>query len=200
MNYTLEDESKIKYFKEEISFLVQIYLLIGIILIISNFIISIAITRGTSMTPTLEDKDIVMLNKYKTTLKIKNYSRGDIVVFKDVIEEDSKLVKRIVALEGDIVNVKDGKLYVNNNEVQENYIMGETYIESMYLQEFKDDYEDVLSENDIYEYVVPENHVFVLGDCRWNSLDSRFFGGVDLENIIGKVVFRVYPFSKIKKL
>ena len=200
MNYTLEDEDKIRFFKEEISFLVQIYFLILIILIISNFIISLAITRGTSMMPTLEDKDIVMLNKYKASLKIKRYSRGDIVVFKDENEEDSKLVKRIVALEGDIVNIKDGKLYINNGEVHENYIMGETYIESMYLSEFKSDYEDPLSENDIYQYTVPENHVFVLGDCRENSLDSRFFGGIDLENIIGKVVVRVYPFSKIGKL
>src|SRR5215204_3810842 len=120
-----------------------------------------------SMVPTLEVGDRVLANKF--IYRFTEPERGDIVVFESVGEgDDQKLIKRVVALPGDEVEVRSGTLLVNGEEQEEPYLNKE------------------LPFNGSYEPTeVPEGEVFVMGDNRANSADSRVFGPLPIENIEG---------------
>lgn len=122
--------------------------------------------NGLSMYPTLNHNDKLMLNKMSNS-----YDRGDIVVLigKETTHRDNDIIKRIIGVAGDKIEFKSNKLYLNDEFLEEDYIpQGEHY------------YEDKV-------VLVPEDSVYVLGDNRDNSQDSRFFGPVKVKNIKGKV-------------
>lgn len=130
--------------------------------------------EGMSMYPTLNDKDRLVIEKisrYNNTFK-----RGDIVILNSHREdEDSNInqywVKRIVALQGDTVECKNGKLFVNNEEVKEDYIL-----------------DDIKTYN-IVKTTVPKGRLYVLGDNRMRSSDSRVIGCISVDDILGKVIY-----------
>ena len=124
---------------------------------------------------TLDDGDILLLKKYDKT-----YSRNEIIVFN---YQESRLVKRVIGLPGENVSYKNGKLYINNEEVIDNF--------SSITHDFE------LSQ--LGFYIIPEGYYFVMGDNRGNSLDSRDFrvGLIKKENIVGNTIFRLFPFNKI---
>lgn len=93
---------------------------------------------------------------------------------------DRRLVKRIIAIPGDEVNIKDGYVYVNGKKLNETYIKGQTF-----------------SDEDIYPIKITKNKLFVLGDNRVVSIDSRAFGLINYNQVEGKAVFRVFPYNKI---
>lgn len=140
------------------------------------------LVKGHSMYPTLEPNNCLIINKIPYMLH--EPQRGDIVVFKShlkAIDGDEKdLIKRVIAVEGDKLVIKDGKVFVNGKEMKENYING-----------------NYTSGN--IDIVVPEGKVFVMGDNRPNSLDSRSpdVGLVDVDDIRGKVLVRLFPFNEI---
>ncbi|MGL6106197.1 signal peptidase I [Romboutsia sp.] len=141
---------------------------------------------GQSMYPTLENEDSLIINKIAYNNKIP--SRGDIVVFQShlIDEENNKpkrLVKRVIGLPKEHIQIRNGEVYVNGK------ILNEDYIEGAYTMGKIDN-------------VVEENHIFVMGDNRFNSLDSRdsHVGMVSIDNIIGKISFRTLPFSKFGKI
>jgi signal peptidase I len=135
-----------------------------------------------SMVPTLEVGDRVLANKF--IYRFTEPERGDIVVFESVGEgDDQKLIKRVVALPGDEVEVRSGTLLVNGEEQEEPYLNKE------------------LPFNGSYEPTeVPEGEVFVMGDNRANSADSRVFGPLPVENIEGEAFMRFWPVSEIRSL
>ncbi len=100
--------------------------------------------------------------------------------FYNVIEITKKsYIKRVIAVEGDHVEIKDGEVFVNNIQLQENYLK-----------------EDVITESDVfYDFIVPKGYFFCMGDNRQKSTDCRNFGCVPLEKIEGIVVFRFWPFN-----
>lgn len=106
--------------------------------------------------------------------------RHDVIVFKLDNHKDD-YVKRIIGLPGDRILFKDHKIYINEKKIKEQYIKNRQNI--YYI-------------NSVYE--VPENKVFVLGDNRNNSSDSRDFGFVPIDNIIGKVFMIYHPFNRIR--
>jgi signal peptidase I len=130
---------------------------------------------GTSMTPTLEDGEIVILNKGAKT------RTGDIIAF---YYNNKILIKRVIANAGDWVDIaEDGTVTVNGQELDEPYVT-----------------ELALGECDIeFPYQVPDERVFVLGDHRSVSVDSRStqVGCVSQEQIVGKLIFRVWPFRRL---
>ena len=130
---------------------------------------------GTSMSPLLEEGDVLL------TFRTYDFNRGDIISF---YYNNKILVKRVIAFEGDFVNIKnDGSVYVNNKKLQEEYVS-----------------EKALGECDItLPYQVPSGKIFVLGDHRLTSVDSRnkAMGCVSLEQISGKPVFRVWPLNRM---
>jgi len=111
--------------------------------------------------------------------------RGDVIVFTPPIENNDKpFIKRIIGLPGDTVETRDGKVYVNGVQLDEPYIDGK---------------QSLCNSNtvDCAPYVVPEGQVFVMGDNRTNSEDSRVFGGVPIGNIIGKAWVTYWPTDDI---
>ena len=140
------------------------------VILIRTFVLTPVIVSGSSMADTLKDGEILILKKYDKT-----YERFDIVVF-DL--GDSKLVKRVVGLPGETLEIKEGHVYINGeiNESVDEHIK-ETYI------------------GDYGPYTIPENCYFMMGDNRNNSLDSRFWENkfVEEDDILGKVIFKYFP-------
>ncbi|EPY2272028.1 signal peptidase I [Clostridium sporogenes] len=101
----------------------------------------------------------------------------------DSIEKDDRLIKRVIGIPGDEIDIKDGHLYLNGKKLEESYVKGET-IE----REFK------------LPIKVSENKLFVLGDNRMISKDSRMFGLIDYKQVEGKAIYRVYPFNHVGKV
>lgn len=145
-------------------------------------VIKPTIVSGESMYPTLNDRDYLILNRM--AYKFGDIDRGDIIVFKSDLRQDNgkqkDLIKRVIAIPGDHLIIKDSKVYING-EVQ-----NEPYIHNEYTS------------GDI-DVVIPQNEVFVMGDNRENSRDSRSsdIGLVNEDDIIGEVMIRLLPLNKI---
>lgn len=121
----------------------------------------------------------------KITYKFRSPQRGDVVVFKSPKNPEIDYIKRIIGLPGDKVMIKNGSVYVNDQVLAEPYIPEET---SIWLEGF-------LTEG--AAVIVPSNQLFVLGDNRKRSSDSREFGPVPFDTIIGQVFYRYFPTSKM---
>ncbi|MEE1038591.1 MAG: signal peptidase I [Eubacterium sp.] len=158
--------------------LIKDILLVIVIALLISFLIKPIIVKGSSMYPTLENDDYLIISKQ--AYKIGEPERGDIVVFphEEGYGDDPLYIKRVIALPGDHLEIEDGKVYINGNLQQEDYINGD------------------FTEGDI-DYVIPEDEIYVMGDNRGNSSDSRAFGTVDIEDVTGEVLVRLYPFNKI---
>jgi signal peptidase I len=144
-----------------------------VILILKFFVIDNARVQGQSMYPTLnsgEHNDRVIIEKYKHYTK--DYKRGDIIILKSDKTDKDILIKRIVGLPGETVEIKQGKVYVNNELLTEEYLP-----------------RDIIT-NPSMKVEVEEEHVFVLGDNRENSTDSRILGAIPINDIIGKATFK----------
>ena len=126
---------------------------------------------GSSMLPTLENGEFVLVSKLSYTSG--EYQRGDIIVFHFPLNPDEELVKRIIGLPGDQVVVQNEKVYVNGQQLSEDYI----------------------SHAPVYtgEWTVTEGHLFVLGDNRNNSNDSKDWGLLPQENVVGKAILIYWP-------
>ncbi len=146
----------------------------GVILLIMFFFLWPAKVEGISMSPSVQDGDRVAICRFAAYAEL--YDRGDLVVF-DEQDYDENMIKRVIAVEGDTVYITNGEVYVNGELLVEDYAVGET-------------------EGEVY-LVVPENSVFVMGDNREHSTDSRVFGTVSESEIYGRVILRFYPFNEI---
>lgn len=174
--------------KEIIDWVIHIILAVFIGLFIVTFVAQRTIVDGSSMLPTLTHGDQLIVEKI--TPRLDKLKRGDLVTLyiPEHLEEGKDfVVKRIVALGNDKVEIKDGKLYVNGEEIKEDYING-TVTEQL---------------NPAYSsLVVPRDCVYVLGDNRLPhaSLDSRSIGPIEKKKVIGRVMFRYYPFDRAGKI
>ncbi len=158
-----------KYIKSVIPYVIVIV----IALLIRTFIITPVQVDGMSMYPTLEDKQILILKKYK-----KNFKRFDIVILK---YNDDKLVKRIIGLPGETLEYKNNNLYVNGIKVDDKL--------SLETNDF--------NLKDLGYSKIPKDYYFVLGDNRNNSTDSRIIGLINKKDILGTTNLRIWPLNKI---
>lgn len=164
-------------------FLKAIYpyvIIVVAVLLIRTFLVTPVYVSGSSMSPTLNNGEILILNKLD-----KDYKRFDVVVIdykSDKLNE--RLIKRVIGLPGDKIKYKDGKLYVNNKEVYDKF---STFTEDFNMSLFN------LTE-------IPEGKYLVLGDNRIESLDSRRLGLIDEKDIKGTVNLRIFPLNKIGKI
>ena len=157
--------------------------------VIRTFFFAPIIVDGPSMLPTLHDRDQMIVNKFK--YRISEPDRFDIVVFHASVQKD--FIKRIIGLPGEHVQVKDNVLYINGEEVSEPFLREQkeqikpyqTLTNDFKLEDLPGGYE-----------IIPENHVLVLGDNRGNSTDSRMFGVVSMDQIIGKTSLIYWPFDR----
>ncbi|MCY6355735.1 signal peptidase I [Clostridium sp. ZS2-4] len=163
--------------------LVQTLVIFLCVICINIFVIGAVRVEGKSMYPTLNNKvdnDRMLVEKISNYTK--SYRRGEIIIFKPYEENKDIYVKRIIGVPNDIVEISNGKVYVNGDELKENYLKAgiETYPE--------------------IKVTVPENQVFVLGDNRGNSVDSRKIGTISMDNIKGHALYRfnILEFSASK--
>jgi len=167
------NEKTLKIFKELLPYII----IILVVVLIRTFIVTPVQVVGTSMVPTLNDKQILLLKKYD-----KEYERFDIVVFE---HEKSTLIKRVIGLPGEHVEYRDNKLYINGKKINENFI--------------KEDTEDfTLSE--INYKKIPKGYYFVMGDNRNNSTDSRYIGLIKDNQIKGSTNLSIFPFKTFGKI
>ena len=151
-----------------------------VIVFVFTFIVALNPVAGNSMSPTLEEGQIVLVSKI-----FKNYQRNEIVVLKN---NSKSYVKRVIGLPGERIDYLNGVLYVDNNSYKETFLKNDV-ITSNFL------FEDICSRKDCPDGVIPDNKYLVLGDNRPESVDSRdnSFGLVDKKDIKGKVFFKIWP-------
>lgn len=156
-----------QFIRESIDFIIDTLKITAVVLVFNTFIASLCIVNGQSMYPTLKDKDILLIEKV-----YKSYSYGDIVVTNNHNELNKSLVKRVIGLPGDTITVSE------NGEIEVNGEVSIHNFESSYMGDID------------YPYIVPENSLFLVGDNRNNSTDSRFssIGSINKSDILGKVV------------
>ena len=157
-----------KFWKEAKDYI----LIIIAVLIIRTFIVTPAIVDGASMDYTLEDGQLVFINKF--VYNVKDVERFDIVVLNNE-EDNDRIIKRIIGLPNEKIEYNNNQLYVNGKLVEQNYEVEQT--------------ED-------FTVVTKENEYFVLGDNRNVSKDSRMLGNFNKKDIVGRVNFRILPFKK----
>lgn len=133
--------------------------------ILFHFIVGISFVKGVSMYPTLHNNELAFYTRI-----VPQFERGDILSVK--MPSGEYYVKRVLAVGGDTVDIKNGKLYVNGEEADEPYVIGETKKKSGGVE---------------FPYTVEEGKVFVMGDNREESKDSRDFGAVIRKQIRGKI-------------
>ena len=177
MVFYMKKDNIIKFLKDIFPYV----LIIILVVLIRTFIVTPAQVDGSSMKPSLNDNNLVILNKL-------DYRLNDIKSF-DVVVVDiktEKIIKRVIGLPGDTVSYKNKTLYINGKKVEENF----THTND--TRDFK--------LGDIGYQKIPGDKYFVVGDNRNNSMDSRIIGLVDKDQILGSVSFRFFPFNKIGKV
>ncbi|TCW36566.1 signal peptidase I [Laceyella sacchari] len=147
--------------------------------IIRVFLFSPYDVHGASMEPTLMNDEKIIVNKWSYRMHEPVY--GDIVVFH--AEEGRDFIKRVIGLPGDRIEIKNGKVYRNGKMLNEPYIQGMTY-----------------TRDDARTIVVPKGSLYVLGDNRENSRDSRDLGAIPLSRVVGRADVVVLPIKHTKVL
>ena len=168
-----------KSFKEFLSYVVVIVFAIIISLLFRIFVFEPFIVPTSSMEPTLMINDKVIVNKF--SYKFFGIERGEIIVFHSPVEDNKDLVKRIIATEGETVKLEpDGSIYINDKKLEDDHYNK--------------------SERPIYSgqvYKIGKDEIFVMGDNRNDSYDSRYFGPINKDEVFGKVFLIYWPLSRI---
>ncbi|MCM3586092.1 signal peptidase I [Mesobacillus maritimus] len=163
---------------------------LGIIVFVAirTFFFSNYVVEGESMLPTLEDGNKVVVNKIG--FEANDLQRFDVIVFHANEQED--YVKRIIGLPGDTINYRDDQLYINGEQIDEPFL--EKYRSKLFGGVLTGDFtlEEVTG-----KVTIPEGYIFVLGDNRRGSWDSRHFGLIAVEQIVGKVNLRYWPLDEM---
>lgn len=147
-------------------------------LVIRHFVVEVYRVDGSSMENTLHTEERVLVNKFIYRWQIRSPQHGDIIVFQYPRQPDRDFIKRVVAVAGDRVELREGRVYVN----------GVLFPEAATVR---------MTDQDMGPVTVPADSVWVLGDNRTNSEDSRFFGEVPLRNIRGLAFARIWPLTRI---
>ena len=162
-----------------LDFLIQLLVILAVVFgFVRPFVMEAFWIPSGSMIPTLEIGDRVFVNKF--IYRFTEPERGDIIVFESVDNSDEDLIKRVVGVPGDKIAVRGGKLFVNGEPQKEPYTNKKLSDRSSYAKT-----------------TVPKNHVFVMGDNRANSADSRVFGPLPEKNIEGEAFLRFWPPDRI---
>jgi signal peptidase I len=181
----LRRESRQGLWTESLRLIRDIFLIIIVFILFGVFAVQPVVVEGTSMLPQLNDGERLLVNKL-VYYKIQSVSwghleRGDIVVFWFPKEPDKSYVKRIIGLPGESVEVRNGKVMIDGQELKEDYL----------------DIEHNQSLPSFPAVKVEKHHYFVMGDNRDNSSDSRYWGLVPEKYIYGKAFFRYWKPSKM---
>lgn len=160
--------------KESWRSVIVLAVLLVVVLLVTNFVIRPVVVNQNSMNETFHEGDYVLMYQLGYTP-----SRGDVVVVDKGNPLGDRLFKRVIAVGGDQLEFVNGEVYINGEKTDEPYI--------------DDSHRETYTSLSL---TIPENEVFVVGDNRASSMDSRSFGPVSDDLIMGKVVFRLFPFNQ----
>lgn len=172
----------IKSFKSTmLDWVLTIVIAIALTLVVRTYLAEARWVPTESMLPTIKVGDRFLTDKI--FFKFDGLQRGDIVVFSPppAAHDNKPYVKRVVGLPGETISIKDGTVYVDGSPLLETYTLEKPEV-------------------DYGPTIIPEDNIFVMGDNRNNSFDSRFWGALPMKNIIGKALFLYYPFEDWKIL
>jgi signal peptidase I len=180
----LSSRQKIKEFVLEILRIILIS--VAIIVPIRYYLVQPFYVKGVSMEPNFHDREYLLIDEI--TYRVREPERGEIVVFRFPYNPREYFIKRIIGLPGETVSLRDGYIYIYNDQYPEGFLIDE----STYLAE--DVKTLAMSENTI---ALGSDNYFVMGDNRSRSMDSRQFGSINKGAIVGRAVIRGYPFDRI---
>ena len=167
------------FIKDLLSTLLSLVIMVGCVLAILNFVGSRVSVEGTSMYPTLKDKDQLVEDIF-TYKFVRDPKRFEIVIFKLKNDPGTHYIKRVIGLPGETVQIVNSVIYINGEELKEDYGRGVYFLAGFAEQ----------------PVTLGEDEYFVLGDNRNNSIDSRYaVGKVRRSQFTGRAVFRIWPFS-----
>lgn len=170
----MKEEKKGMTFKD---LLESIAVAVILALVIKTFVFQFYYIPSGSMEPTLQINDKILVTKY--SYKLKEPERGEIIVFEYPYDKKLSYIKRLIGLPGEQIQIKDSQLYVDDVLVEENYLP------------------EGLTFEDFGPVQVPEGQYFMLGDNRNHSSDSRVWGFVDKDLLIGKARLTYWPLDRI---
>lgn len=209
MDFNFNRKRKKSLIRNILEWVFTIFIAVAISLFIVSNVVSLTQIKEQSMETTFQENDRALVNRFGYYFE--KPKRGDIVIVhkkinqrgiiinmvneaKDIMDnvkyrftnviEKNNLIKRVIGVEGDIIDIKDGYIYLNGNKQEEEYVNGMTYPGGAIS----------------YPIEVPAGKVFVLGDNRERSSDSRDLGFMDINQLKGKVTLRVAPLSKFGKV
>lgn len=176
-------QSEPKLSKGKIISLIILISLVVVAVLSRSFIFGTYVIPSESMEDTLLVSDNIIGNKlaYKNNVP----QQGDIIIY----NTDQVYIKRVIALPGQTIDIREGNVYVDGKELNEPYIKGSTFPTK------------IGDMNKIqYPYTIPDNKLFVMGDNRENSKDSRYIGPIDIDSIEAKPIFIIFPFNRFGSL
>lgn len=169
------EKYKKRYRKALMSTIYSLIIVAAVAVLIATLALPVMEISGSSMEPTLNDKEIVLL------MKTTKFKESELICFS---YQNKLLIKRVIGKAGDSIKIDElGFVYVNGQAIVEPYVT-----------------DRALGECDLkFPYIVPENHYFVMGDHRSTSIDSRssVIGAINKDQIVGKIMFRIWPFDKV---
>ena len=170
-----------------LDFIETIVIALAIFVVVYRFLFQPHQVKGNSMYSNFHDGEYLLTDK--VSYRFGEPEAGEVIVFKAPRNEDYDYIKRVIGLPGDAVEIKEGRVWVNGRILEESaYLPADIFTRAgAYLREGQ-------------VYTVPEASYFVLGDNRGNSSDSREWGAVPLNNIVGKAWFRYWPLNKMGKV
>ena len=157
-----------------------------IVLPIRYFIFQPFIVKGQSMEPNFQNGNYLIIDEI--SYRFKEPARGEVVVFRYPYNPSQRYIKRIIGLPGEVVEIKDTQVHIFNKDGQETILEEKTYLPGT----------DLTFGN--LKLMLGEGEFFVMGDNRPSSSDSRAWGVLPRENIIGKVAFRLLPLDEISQI
>lgn len=174
--------------KEFIKLGISIVIVLSILFVINKCLVSLIKVNGDSMKPALNDKDIILIDK---TVKEDEYERFDIIAFKYVYDNKDVYLKRIIGLPNETIEIINNVIYIDGERLNEFYGAFSDASESPDIISYLSDYPKTKLGKDEY---------FVIGDNRYVSDDSRNFGPVRKDLILGRAVFRIWDFNSFGSL
>ncbi len=193
----VEDEAeeqkpgKVKsFFKGMFDFILTLFIAFLVALSFRYFVFELYVVPTGSMLETIQEEDMVAGEK--VSLHFTDVKTGDIITFRDPVDPNKLLIKRVIANEGSVVDLKEGHVFVDGKELFEPYTRGK-------LSEPEGNSMN-LGLPISYPYTVPEGSVWVMGDNRDNSLDSRSFGSINKSSITSKALCIIWPVEDMRML
>ncbi len=153
----------------------------ALIVPIRLFLVQPFFVKGSSMEPTLKENDYLLVDEL--SYRFRQPERGEVVVFRYAQEDKKYFIKRVIGVPGETVDIHDNTITIVNKEHPDGFVLNEPYLPDYNLP-------------DVAHAILGQNEYYVLGDNRPVSYDSKRFGPVNIDHIVGRAVFRGFPLQK----